>query len=85
MGRAVVLEAVSNAVRHANAHTISVTIRVEDELTAEVVDDGRGMPADVTPSGLNNLRDRAEHLGGTMSVTDAPNGGTVLRWSVPLN
>ena len=82
---AVVLEAVSNAVRHANAHTISVTIRVEDELTAEVVDDGRGMPADVTPSGLNNLRDRAEHLGGTMSVTDAPNGGTVLRWSVPLN
>jgi hypothetical protein len=48
---AVVLEAVSNAVRHANARTISVTVRVEDELTVEVVDDGCGIPPDITPSG----------------------------------
>ncbi len=81
---AVVLEAVSNAVRHADARTVSVTVRVEDELTVEVVDDGCGMPADITPSGLNNLRDRAEQLGGTLSLTDAPDSGTVLRWSAPL-
>ncbi len=82
---AVVLEAVSNAVRHADALTISVTVRVEDELTVEVADDGGGMPADVTASGLNNLRDRAKQVGGTLSLTDAPDGGTVLRWSAPLS
>jgi signal transduction histidine kinase len=82
---AVVLEAISNAVRHANARTVSVTVRVEDELTVEVVDDGCGMPPNITPSGLSNLRDRAYQLGGAMSVTAAPDGGTVLRWSAPLS
>lgn len=81
---AVVREAVSNAVRHAGAHTLAVNVRVEDELRIEVIDDGCGMPADVTASGLNNLRARAEEVGGTMTVTDAPDGGTILRWSAAL-
>jgi signal transduction histidine kinase len=82
---AVVREAVSNAVRHSGAHTLNVTVRVEDELTCEIVDDGCGMPADVTASGLNNMRARAEQVGGTLTVTDAPGGGTVVRWSAPLD
>jgi len=81
---AVVREAVSNAVRHSDARTLTITVRVEDELLIEVVDDGRGMPADVTPSGLNNLRRRAADAGGDFSVGDAPGGGTVLRWTAPL-
>jgi len=81
---AVVREAVSNAVRHSDARTLTITVRVEDELLIEVVDDGRGMPADVTPSGLNNLRRRAADAGGDFTVGDAPGGGTVLRWTAPL-
>ncbi|TGD88579.1 GAF domain-containing sensor histidine kinase [Mycolicibacterium sp. CH28] len=81
---AVVREAVSNAVRHADARTLTVNVRVEDELAIEVIDDGRGMPADVTASGLNNLRRRAAELGGDFSVGAAPGGGTVLRWTAPL-
>jgi signal transduction histidine kinase len=81
---AVVREAVSNAVRHANAQTLTITVRVEDELAIEVVDDGCGMPADVTASGLNNLRQRATEVGGDFHVGDAPDGGTVLWWSAPL-
>lgn len=81
---AVVREAVSNAVRHAGARTLAVTVRVEDELQIEVVDDGRGMPADVTASGLTNLRRRAADVGGEFSVGAGPDGGTVLRWSAPL-
>ena len=81
---AVVREAVSNAVRHAHANTLTITVRVEDELLVEVVDDGRGMPADVTPSGLNNLRRRAADAGGDFTIGDAPGGGTVLRWTAPL-
>ena len=39
---AVVREAVSNAVRHSAARTLTITVRVEDELLIEVVDDGCG-------------------------------------------
>jgi len=81
---AVVREAVSNAVRHADASAVSVTVRVEDDLSIEVTDDGCGMPADVTPSGLSNLRARAAALGGDMIVSESPGGGTVLRWTAPL-
>ena len=81
---AVVREAVSNAVRHAGGTGVAVTVRVEDDLTIEVTDDGCGMPADVTASGLNNLRSRAEQMGGELVISAAPGGGTVLRWSAPL-
>ena len=81
---AVVREAVSNAVRHAHAHTLTVTVRVEDELSIEVVDDGCGIPAEVTPSGLNNLRDRAGEVGGRLVITDAAGGGTMVHWTAPL-
>lgn len=81
---AVVREAVSNAVRHADAQSLSVTVRVEDELAIEVIDDGRGMPAEVHPSGLINLRRRAYEVGGDFTVDNAEGGGTVLRWSAPL-
>ena len=80
---AVVREAVSNAVRHAHATTLTVTVRVEDDLSIEVTDDGSGMPADVTPSGLTNLRARAADVGGDMTITPAPDGGTSLRWTAP--
>jgi len=81
---AVVREAVSNAVRHSGAHTLNVNVRVEDELTIEVIDDGCGVPDRVSTSGLRNLRARADQVGGTMTVTDAPGGGTIVGWSAPL-
>lgn len=81
---AVVREAVSNAVRHAHAQTLSVTVRVDDELSLEVIDDGCGMPADVTPSGLSNLRARAHDVGGELIVDTPPGGGTIVRWVAPL-
>ena len=81
---AVVREAVSNAVRHAGAAALTVTVRVEDDLTVEVIDDGCGMPADVTPSGLANLQARAAEVGGELVIGAAEGGGTALRWTAPL-
>ena len=65
---AVVREAVSNAVRHANATTLTVNVKVDDDLTIEVVDNGRGISGDITGSGLTNLRRRAEDVGGAFTV-----------------
>lgn len=82
---AVVREAVSNAVRHSGATELTVVIRVDDDLSITVTDDGRGMAADaMTESGLGNLRHRAEEMAGAFSVGAGSRGGTVLRWSAPL-
>lgn len=82
---AVVREAVSNAVRHANATEVSVEVRVENDLSITVVDNGRGIAGCVTESGLANLRNRAEESGGDFHVGNAPGGGTALYWSAPLS
>ncbi|WP_420873398.1 GAF domain-containing protein [Mycolicibacterium neoaurum] len=82
---AVVREAVSNAVRHSGATELTVVIRVDDDLSITVTDDGRGMAADaMTESGLGNLRHRADEMAGAFSVGAGSRGGTVLRWSAPL-
>ena len=81
---AVVKEATSNAVRHARATTLTVTVDVADVLCIDITDDGKGMPENVTSSGLTNLRRRAESLGGDLIIDTPPGGGTRLRWSAPL-
>jgi two-component system, NarL family, sensor histidine kinase DevS len=81
---AVVREAVSNAVRHGHATELSVDVKVADDLCIEVKDNGPGIPADITESGLANLRQRAWQSGGSFSLESTAGGGTLLRWSAPL-
>jgi two-component system sensor histidine kinase DevS len=81
---AVVREAVSNALRHATATTLSIRVVVDDDLSVEVSDNGRGITRPFTESGLRNLRERAESVGGEFTIAEAPGGGTALRWSAPL-
>lgn len=81
---AVVREGVSNAVRHANATTVTVTAEAGDDLLIEVVDDGIGIPEGVARSGLINVEQRAAACDGTVTVVAGPRGGTRLTWRVPL-
>ncbi|WP_086852305.1 sensor histidine kinase [Amycolatopsis kentuckyensis] len=83
---AVVREAVSNAVRHADASTVSVSVTVKDDMIRIVVaDDGKGPAEGISPSGLGNLRDRAESSGGTFTWGAGPEGGVRVEWSAPVN
>jgi two-component system, NarL family, sensor histidine kinase DevS len=81
---AVVQEGVSNAVRHAQASDITVTVEAGADLVIDVTDDGVGMPEDVGRSGLLNLERRAGECGGAVIVTGGQNGGTRLVWRVPI-
>ncbi|MGE2836780.1 GAF domain-containing protein [Mycobacterium sp. SMC-4] len=81
---AVVREAVSNVVRHSGASALSVVVTVDDDLSVEVSDNGRGIGDNITASGLDNLRRRAQDVGGSFAVRAEPSGGTTLSWRAPL-
>jgi signal transduction histidine kinase len=81
---AVLREALSNVIRHAQAGAVTITISVDDDLTLDVTDNGTGIPGTVARSGLLNLSRRAEQAGGTCVVGTVSTGGTQMIWSVPL-
>nr|WP_281196283.1 GAF domain-containing protein [Microtetraspora malaysiensis] len=82
---AVLREALSNVVRHAHATEVTVTVDAREEvLVLEVADNGVGVPEEGRRSGLRNLADRAELLGGTFEVQRREPRGTCLSWRVPL-
>jgi signal transduction histidine kinase len=82
-------EALSNAARHADARQVDVAVDVDPDgmLTVLVIDDGAGIPAGAHRSGLRNLAERAEDLGGELRLSPAdptaPTPGTRLEWRVP--
>ncbi len=79
-------EALTNVARHAEAARVHITVQVDDEAIAlVVVDDGVGLEPSGRRSGLRNLTQRAEALGGQFSATAvAGHGrGTRLVWRVP--
>ena len=80
----VVLEAVTNAVKHAAATGISVDLQYADgTLCTQVRDDGRGGAAEDRGSGLAGLRDRVLALNGSLSVVSVPGNGTVVTALIP--
>lgn len=81
----IVLEAITNTVKHAHAHKCRVNITLENGLKIEVADDGIGVPFEKRVGiGLNSMRERAIELGGTFQVESTPGQGTSIRAWLPL-
>lgn len=79
----VVSEAFSNAVKHAGAGELRLSIgRRNGSLRIEVADDGVG-GADFRGGGLSGLADRIDALDGNLSVVSPPGGGTRIVAEVP--
>jgi signal transduction histidine kinase len=81
-------ESLSNALRHAEASTITVSLERDAVLTELVVeDDGLGRAHGSARSGggvgLRSMQERAERLGGAVSVRDRLGGGTVVTLRFP--
>jgi signal transduction histidine kinase len=80
------LEALQNAAKHSGAGRVTVTLRgVGDRLELDVLDDGHGFDGALvaTGNGLANMRDRIDSVGGHLSWTAAPHGGTRVSGWVP--
>ncbi|MQA93959.1 MAG: GAF domain-containing protein [Streptosporangiales bacterium] len=79
-------EALSNAARHAQAHRVDVSIKVETDLVElRVADDGTGIKPGGRRSGLRNMEERAVALGGTFEAGAGESRGTVVIWRVPFD
>jgi signal transduction histidine kinase len=80
----VIAEGLSNAIKHAHASKLAISItRTEDTLLVEVRDDGAGGAAPGPGLGLRSLADRVDTLGGRLSVTSHAGLGTSLRAELP--
>ena len=82
-------EALTNAVRHARARTIRVHAAASRSvgLRLSVADDGRGIAKERFGAGfgLTSMQERAEKIGGSLTIVTAPRSGTevVLAWEPP--
>lgn len=83
---AVLRETLSNTARHAHASAVEITAETDGtRLRLRVSDNGRGIdPAVTRRSGLDNLRQRATDLGGSLTLAPNEPTGTVVEWTAPL-
>lgn len=80
----IVMEAVTNAVRHADAHHVQIRVRYDDGLVADVIDDGHGLADDRVPGvGMRGMSDRADEIGGWVRTSAVVPHGTAVRAWLP--
>jgi signal transduction histidine kinase len=86
------LEAVVNAVKHAEAHCVGVLVAYGARtVRLKVVDDGRGFPVDPDLRsysghwGLLGIRERADRVGGTLRIRSAVGAGTTITLLIPAS
>lgn len=82
-------EALNNALKHANASRVRVTLHQQGSyILLQISDNGRGLDASGVEGtggmGLTTMRERAENLGGTLEIEGMPEKGTVIAARIPL-
>lgn len=87
----IVQEALSNARRHAAARRVELRLfaRDDEQVVAEVEDDGRGFEPESRMDvdrglGIIGMRERAAMIRGRLTIASAPGKGTTVRVSVPF-
>ena len=87
----IVQEAINNALKHAQANLITVTLTLEQgdklplSLRVEICDNGVGLPADhAVGIGLHSMRERAEELGGSCAIGPGNSGGVQVIAHLPI-
>lgn len=88
----IIQEALANVRKHANASHVKVRLAERDgRIDASVEDDGQGFSPDelgrspVPRFGLSTMRERAEAIGGTFTVTASPGSGTRVAVRIPMD
>lgn len=83
----IVQGALANVARHSLAGKVEITLRYHaDHLVLALSDDGQGFDPKNVPNGfgLRSMKQRAESLGGQLTIDAAPGRGTILACRVPI-
>jgi signal transduction histidine kinase len=81
----IVEEALTNVVRHARARQCTVRLEVTDAIELSISDDGIGLHGERGSGvGFLSMRERAEELGGTLTVESTPGSGTHILARLPM-
>lgn len=82
----ITLEALTNVYRHAQARRCQIDFELrEGDLYLAIRDDGIGLPTACQPGvGLTSMRERAEEIGGSLSISNQPAGGTAIVALLPV-
>ena len=82
----IVLTALDNVIQHAQASWCDVTLSAENnQLTISVIDDGIGIGNSYANGiGLSSMRERAEELAGSLSISNAAPNGTRILAVIPI-
>lgn len=83
---AVARESLSNVVKHARASATLLRVAVDDvQIRLSIEDNGVGFTHDVAAagSGVKNMQERAQRLGGHATIGAGTPGGTAITWTVP--
>lgn len=81
-----VAEALTNAAKHADATSATVTLSLDGERARVVIrDDGIGGAVASPGGGLQGLAERLETLGGEVHVDSPPGAGTTITGVIPLD
>ncbi len=85
----IVQEAFTNTLKHANAKVITLSTSIDypkNRILVSVADDGKGLtPGAQHGRGIENMKSRAEKLGGHLEVVALAGGGTCLNLYLPVN
>ncbi|WP_019484157.1 MULTISPECIES: GAF domain-containing sensor histidine kinase [unclassified Arthrobacter] len=83
---AILREALSNALQHSQATTIMVTLSAStDSVNLRIADNGQGFEQTGRRSGLRNMQQRAEELGGEVRIESSLGHGTTIDVILPLS
>ncbi len=82
-------EATANVIHHANARRLTVRLAFNGEVSLRVSDDGCGFDPQEAESaghfGLSGMRERAQLVGGDLSISSQPGEGTTIQLTIALN
>lgn len=80
----IAMEGATNAVRHADAQHVQARVGHDGGVIVQVVDDGRGLADDRVPGvGLRGMSDRADEVGGRLTIKSGPSAGTTVQAWLP--
>ncbi|MGD8782213.1 MAG: PAS domain S-box protein [Ignavibacteria bacterium] len=85
----IIQESINNSLKHAEANSVDVFLKIgQSEITGRIKDNGKGFDlahsySNSTGFGLNNMKERAELLGGNLYISSRIGSGTTIEFKLP--